>query len=211
MSANARGEDASAAPAPEPAVQEPPKPKTSPRSAKLLDDRYMTNGAFLTLGPIWWRKAEDNTPAENRRNFEHGTGEISVGQVTTTSRGPFYSGGSLRTIFRILDSKRFSWSIFHEDISSGVRLGPIEPEISVGASLISLDVMRAEWSAQLFSPRVSAGLGLHLGKIKVDVKAHAEYLWRWFGPDYFIRGVTLGIGLDVRPKRMFREDPEQPR
>jgi hypothetical protein len=120
--------------------------------------------------------------------------------------GPFYIAGASRTLLRIFDSKRFSWGIFHQDLAGGLRLGPLEPEVRIGASLLSIDVMNAEWSAQLFSPRVSAGVGLHLGKIKVDIKGHAEYLWRWFGPDYFVRGITLGVRIDAPPKQVFREE-----
>lgn len=180
---------------------------TSPRSVKLFDSKTSINSYVLSLGPVWTRKAEDATPAENRQNFEHGTGEISLGSVTTTPLGPFYISGSPRTLLRVLDSKKFSWAIFHEELAGGLRLGPLEPEVGIGASLLSVDVFNAEWSAQLFSPRVSAGVGLHLGKIKVDIKGHAEYLWRWFGPDYYVRGITLGVRFDAPKKNMFREEP----
>jgi len=180
---------------------------TSSRSVKLFDGKRSVNSYVLDIGPIWARKAEDNTPGQNRQNFEHGTGEISLGSVTTTTVGAFYIAGAPRTLLRVLDSKKFSWAIFHQDLAGGIRLGPIEPEVRFGASLLSVDVFNAEWSAQLLSPRVSAGIGLHLGKIKVDIKGHAEYLWRWFGPDYFVRGITLGIRLDAPRKNMFRDDP----
>lgn len=180
---------------------------TSPRSVKLFDSKSSTNSYVLDIGPIWTRKAEEATPAQNREGFDRGTGEISIGSVSTSPLGPFYIAGSPRTLLRILDSKKFSWSVFHQDFLAGLRLGPIEPEVRFGASLMSIDVFNAEWSAQLLSPRVSAGIGLHLGKIKVDIKGHAEYLWRWFGPDYYVRGITLGIRLDAPRREMFRDEP----
>lgn len=178
-----------------------------PRSVKLFDTKSSENGYVLSIGPIWSRKAEETTPSQNRENYDRGLGELSLGSAMTTALGPFYITGSPRTLLRIFDSKRVSWSIFQEEFVGGLRIGPLEPEAGIGLSLMSIDVFNAEWSAQLFSPRVMAGVGLHLGKFKVDIKGHAEYLWRWFGPDYYVRGITLGIRFDAPRKNMFRDDP----
>lgn len=180
---------------------------TSPRSVKLFDGKNSQGSYTLDIGPIWTRKVEENTPAQNRENFDRGTGELSLGMVTTSPVGAVFIAGAQRTILRVLDSKKFSWSILHEDLVGGLRLGPLEPEVRFGASLASIDVFNAEWSVQLLSPRVSAGVGIRLGKFRIDLKGHAEYLWRWFGPDYFVRGVTLGVHMAVPRKTIFRDDP----
>jgi hypothetical protein len=188
-------------------------PKLSHRSIKLFDSRKSTVSLQLDIGPIWSRRVQDDTPITQRRNFERGAplaSEIGFGTVYTTpsERGPFFLVGQLKTLFRIVDDKSFSWSIFHQELGGGMKLGPFEPEIRLRLSVLSADIFHADPSIQLLSPGVSAGFGVHVGKIRLDIKAHSEYLWRWFGPDYLIRGITIGFRLDQsRPKTPFPGAP----
>lgn len=190
-----------------------PAPKESPRSIKLFDLRKSTVSLQLDVGPIWSRRVQDETPTTQRQNFERGAplaGEVGFGTVYTTPslRGPFFLVGHLKTLFRVIDDKSFSWSIFHQELGGGLRIGPFEPEVRLRLSAMSADIMHGEPSVQLLSPGVSAGFGIHVGKIRLDIKAHSEYLWRWFGPDYVIRGITLGFRLDQsRPKTPFPGTP----
>lgn len=183
--------------------------KLSQRSVKLFDLSRSTTSLQLDVGPIWARRVQDETPVTQRRNFERGAplaGEIAVGTVYTTpsKRGPFFLTGQMKTLLRVIDDKSFSWSIFHQELGGGLMLGPFEPEVRLRLSVLSADIVHAQPSVQLLSPGVSAGFGVHLGKIRLDIKAHSEYLWRWFGPDYLIRGVTIGFRLDqARPKTPF--------
>lgn len=184
-----------------------PAPKLSRRSVKLFDGR--TNPRFweLDLGPIWTRKTTDRAPGEELRNAERGTGEISLGMafVNQSAKG-LYLVGVQRTLLRVADSKTFSWSVFHQDLGGGLRLGPVEPEVRMGLSFFTVDVFRGDWSVQSLTPRVTAGVGLSAGKFRLDIKAHSEYLWRWFGPDYLAHGVTLGLRLEAPPlKSPFEE------
>lgn len=187
--------------------------KLSRRSVKLFDQRRSITSLELSLGPIWARRVQDETPITRRRNFEHGAtlaGEIAFGTVYTTpaERGPAYITGHLKTLFRVIDDKSFAWSLFHQELGGGLMLGPIEPEVRIRLSLLTADIIHADPSIQLFTPGVSAGFGIHVGKIRLDIKAHSEYLWRWFGPDYLIRGVTIGLRLDQnRPKTPFPGAP----
>lgn len=188
-------------------------PKESHRSVKLFDLRKSTVSLQLDVGPIWARRVQDDTPITVRRNFERGAplaGEIGFGTVFTTPsfKGPFFLVGHLKTLLRVVDDKSFSWSLFHQELGGGVMLGPFEPEVRLRLSVLSADIFHAEPSVQLLSPGVSAGFGIHVGKIRLDIKAHSEYLWRWFGPDYLIRGVTIGFRLDQsRPKTPFPGAP----
>jgi hypothetical protein len=182
-----------------------PAPKESVRGVKLFDQRSSRAFYELDFGPIWLRKVTEREPGEERKNAERGTGEISFGTayVNETSKRVFLTGVQ-RTLLRIGDSKVFSWSVFVQDLGGGIRLGPLEPEARISLSVLTVDVFRGEWSAQLLSPRVMAGLGLALGKFRLDIKAHSEYLWRWFGPDYLAHGVTLGLRLEIpKPKSPF--------
>jgi len=199
-------------------------------SVKLFDSRRSTTSYQLDIGPIWSRQVQDETPDQQRTNFRRcvdangspvatdcrdpGTafaGEISVGTAYTTPYKPFYLIGQIKTTLRIVDDKSFSWALFNQELGGGMMLGPIEPEIRIGLAPLNLDIFHAEPSISLFTPRVTVGAGIHLGKIRVDIKAHSEYLWRWFGPDYLIRGITIGLRFDVtRPKSPFPGSPDQP-
>lgn len=184
-----------------------PAPKESPRGVKLFDQRSSRAFYELDLGPIWLRKVTEREPGEERQNAERGTGEISFGTayVNDSSKHVFLTGVQ-RSLLRIGGSKVFSWSVFVQDLGGGFRLGPLEPEARISLSVLTIDVFRGEWSAQLLSPRVMAGLGLAVGKFRLDIKAHSEYLWRWFGPDYLAHGVTLGLRLEIpKPKSPFAE------
>jgi hypothetical protein len=188
-------------------------PKLSHRSVKLFDQRRSLVSLQLDVGPIWVRRVQDETPITQRRNFTRGAplaGEIGFGTVFTTpsQRGPFFLAGHLKTLLRVIDDKSFSWSIFHQELGGGLMLGPFEPEIRLRLGLLTADVIHAEPSVQLFTPGVAAGVGIHVGKFRLDIKAHSEYLWRWFGPDYLVRGVTIGLRLDQnRPKTPFPGGP----
>lgn len=185
------------------------KPRESPRSMKLFDERKSIISRQLDIGPIWARRLQDETPLTQRQNFRRGAplaGEIAFGATYTTPsmRGPFFLVGGLKTLLRIVDDKSFSWSIFHQELGGGLMLGPFEPEVKLRLSVFSADIFHAQPSVQLLSPGVSAGFGIHVGKIRLDVKAHSEYLWRWFGPDYALRGITLGFRYDLtRPTTPF--------
>jgi hypothetical protein len=188
------------------------KPNEARGSIKLFDTWNTVKSYQLDVGPIWFRQVEDETPAQRLMNFHRDAplaGELGIGMAYTTPSKPFFLVGRQRTLFRVLDDKSFSWSIFHQDLGGGIMIGPLEPEITIGLSILTADIMHAEPSIQLLSPRVSGGLGLHLGRFRVDLKGHAEYLWRWFGPDYLIRGVTLGVRLDVpRPASPYPGGPQ---
>lgn len=183
------------------------RPKESQRSVKLFDSRHVVQSFELDMGPIAYRRV-----GEDREAFHSGTGEILAGVAITTSWKPFYLTGMQAMHLRAFDAKSFAWTLLGSHLAAGVRLGPIEPEARIGLGLVTVDVFHGEYSAELLTPRVAAGVGIHLGQIRLDIETHSEYLWRWFGPDYLIRGVSVGLRLDVpRPKGpSFSESPQSP-
>ncbi|MBX3230437.1 MAG: hypothetical protein KIT84_03115 [Labilithrix sp.] len=180
---------------------------------KLFDQYRSIVSYQLDIGPIWSRRATGTTPITDRRNFEHGAplaSEIGLGTSYTTNsfKGPFYIAATSRTSLRILDAKSFSWSLFEEKLGGGIHVGPIDFEAKFRVQFLSVDIMHAQPSVQMLSPGVEAGFGVRLGRIRLDIKGHSEYLWRWFGPDYYVRGVTIGLRLDAtRPKNPFPGAP----
>lgn len=189
--------------------------KQGKNSIKLFDSYRSILSYQLDIGPIWSRRASETTPLSRRTNFEHQAplaSEIAIGSYyqTPSFRGPFFLTSEQATALQILDGKSFLWSIFMNKLGGGVRFGPFELEGKVAIHALSVDIMHAQPSIQLLSPRVEAALGLHLGRFRVDISGHTEYLWRWFGPDYFIRGINIGLRLDrVRPKTPFPGGPPE--
>jgi hypothetical protein len=185
---------------------EGPAPPEAKGSVKLFDQRTATFSLQLDVGPIWYRPTSDVDTADWSADYQRGTGEIAAGPVISTPAHPFYLAGVQKTLLRMLDSKSFAWSVLTHELATGAALGPIEPEVRLGFSLLTVDAMYGDWSFELLSPRVALGMGIHLGKIRVDMKGYTEYLWRWFGPDVLVRGITLGLRFDVvRPESRFVE------
>ncbi|MDF2694953.1 MAG: hypothetical protein K0S65_3336, partial [Labilithrix sp.] len=86
------------------------RPTLSRRSVKLFDQSRGTAALELSIGPIWARRVQDETPITQRRNFERGAplaSEIAIGSVFTTpaERGPFYLTGHMKTLLRVIDDK----------------------------------------------------------------------------------------------------------
>lgn len=166
--------------------------KTRDKTARLFDLSTSVSSLQVDLGPIWYRPATSVGP----KGFERGTGELAIGTVTTSKWKPFYLAGHHKVVLRAFDSKSYAGS-FSSDFATGAYLGPIEIESRIGLNILNLSAFHGEWSADMISPRVSVGAAVHLWRFRVDIQAHSEYLWRWFGNDYLVRGVTLGIRLDL--------------
>lgn len=189
--------------------------KQGRNSIKLFDAYRSILSYQLDIGPIWSRRASSTTPLSRRTNFDHKAplaGEIAIGSYyqTPSFKGPFFLTSEQATAFQILDDKSFLWSLFLNKLGGGLKLGPFEIEGKIALHTLSVDIMHAQPSIQILSPRVEAAVGLHIGRFRVDFSGHTEYLWRWFGPDYYVRGVNIGLRLDrVRPKTPYPGGPPE--
>jgi len=146
--------------------------------------------------PVWYRPIGSADP-----RWPLGF-EVGFGTRATTRVLPFLLSWSSEPALRVLDSKSFALSVVQR-LYAGVALGPFEPEVGGGLSLVTVDVFHANFSAEMFSPRAEAGFWLHFRSVRVGAHAYAEYLWRWFGSrDYLLRGVAIEVALEssrVRP------------
>ena len=165
--------------------------KVADAKSRLFDLSTSTSSIQLDAGPIWYRPQ-----SAGKRGFEYGVGEVALGTVTTARWQPFYLAGHHKVTFRAFDSKSYHAS-FGSDFATGVYWGPLELESRIGFNLLNVSAFHGEWSADLLSPRVSAAAAVHVWRFRVDIQAHSEYLWRWFGNDYLVHGVTLGLRLDL--------------
>lgn len=123
--------------------------------------------------------------------------EVGLGSSNTTRVLPFLLTLSSDLALRVLDSKSFALSIV-QMVTVGLALGPLEPHVGGGLSMITAEVAHAEWSVALFSPRAQAGLSLHLAGVRVGADAYDEYLGRWFGGrSYLVRGISFGVAFET--------------
>jgi hypothetical protein len=187
-----------------PALADEASVSESPRSIKLFDTQRTIPSWEIHAGPLWNRRVQDTTPTTDRRNFSHDAplaSEIGAGIIQTTPYGPLYLVDVTEMLFRVIDDKSFSWALFHQELGGGVVLGPLEPDVRVRVGILTADIVHAKPSAQLLTPGVSAGIGFRLGKLRVDGRGNADYLWRWFGADYVVRSFTIGLRLDFPPPK----------
>ncbi len=177
-------------------------PKESSRSFRLFDSQRVERAFDLRLGPLFYRQTGGSD------DFARGTGQLDVGAAIVSRVGHLYLVGLQKMAFRAFDSKSFALSLLSSNLNVGLQVGPFEPEAGIGLGLLTVDVFRGDYSAELFSPSVNAGVGVHLGQIRLDIAAQSEYLWRWFGPDVLVRGIFLGLRIATpRPPAPFSGEP----
>jgi hypothetical protein len=163
-----------------------------PGSVAVFDYEHTYAATEAEGGPMWWRKADGDGKGQGW--------ELSLGVVTETRIGPVFMAGIIRTQFRYFDSSSFAVSPLENMAMVGIRLGPIEPEVRVGMSLVTFDVFHGAYSFEMFSPRVEGGLGLRFGRFRMSAHGFSEYLWRWIGESYFEKGVAFELRLEA-PKK----------
>jgi hypothetical protein len=182
----------------------------SPRSVKLFDSARSLMSYELDVGPLWNRRVQETTPEMDRTNFRRGAplaGEIGLGTVFTTPARPFYLVGHAKTLLRIIDDKSVSWALYHHELGGGLMLGPLEPEVRIRLGALTADIIHAQPSIQLLTPGASAALGLHFGNLRIEFRGNVDYLWRWFGPDYVLRSITIGLRLDMPKQNPLGQSP----
>jgi hypothetical protein len=84
---------------------------------------------------------------------------------------------------------------------SGARLGPLQLVGGVGVSVLNASWDDGDLGFGMFWPRSSAGVCFDIGAARVDVIAHVEYLWNWFGADRFARGLGIMVSWPRAPVR----------
>jgi hypothetical protein len=144
----------------------------------------------VEYAPVWYRPMNSAEPSWARGS------EIALGSRSITHALPFLLSLSSRPSLRILDSQSFALSLV-QTVSVSLTLGPLEPEVAGGFSVITGDIMHGHISAELLSPRAAAGLWLHFGRLRLGSHAYGEVLWRWFGNESFLlRGIAFELGLE---------------
>jgi hypothetical protein len=131
------------------------------------------------------------------QNYEPGF-EFRFADELSWSSDPAQIEGSFGSSLRILPH---GYAISFAQISSagGLRWGPAELRAGFGLSLLNVDTVLGGWDLSMFWPRSFAGVRFVWASVRVDILAHVEYLWRWFGPDEYVRGIGLMVSLRQGP------------
>lgn len=153
-----------------------------------LFDRYVAEAGQGEGGVFAYRAAQGS---DERLGAVVGSTKLAL-----LHAGAFDVAGGPGSRLRIFGSHGVAFSLTYVSVAS-VRLGPVEPNVTVGFSGLTLDVVRGHPSAELFSPLVGAGLGVRLThRLVVGAEATSEYLWRWFGTDYRTLSGTLFVRVE---------------
>jgi hypothetical protein len=174
-------------------AQTPKIPAGAPSFARwaLLNPYTARHSSALSLGVVGARPV-----TEQRENLGY---FFTIGETVTTVRGGFTAGGSQEHELRLVPHDALSLGLERYQWEAGPRIGPFEPRVRVGFTLLHLDVGHG-FSFGMFSPRVGLGLWLKLPHSRVGVSAFTEYFWRWVGNDSaFVHGLSLEIQPDSPP------------
>jgi hypothetical protein len=140
--------------------------------------------------PVWYRGIGSADP-----HWPLGF-EVGFGSRVTTRVLPLLVSWSVEPALRVLDSKSFALSILQR-VFVGLAVGPFEPEVGAGLSMLTVDVFHANFSVELASPRAELGFAVHFGRLRLGAHAYGEFLWRWLGDrDYLLRGVAIELGVE---------------
>lgn len=158
-------------------------------------------GAEVSAGGFVWRSIGDVGPSW------HDGLELAWGPTLTYRQGPWRFTGLVQIDLRAFATTSWALGLSTNSFEVAAALGPIEPFVRVGAALLTVDDFDGSVSAELFSPRVTTGLDVRLGRlVEVGLGAYAEYFWRWLGPSALVRGLSLDVRFErrMRPKRQYQ-------
>ncbi|HEY8039428.1 MAG TPA: hypothetical protein VIF15_06525 [Polyangiaceae bacterium] len=149
-------------------------------------------GADVAASTFSWRRMGDASPGWGR-----GYG-AAWGPTLAVQQGglPLRFTGLVQFDVKAFDGSSWAVGLTSTAFEAALRLGPFEPQARAGFTLATLDDFAGQWSAELFSPRVEAGLAVHVRRVRVSLGAQAELLWRWFGPSVLERGFVLDVRIE---------------
>lgn len=159
-----------------------------------LDRRLLLHSKVYEVGTLFFHGVHHET-------WSQGVFDVTTGQELRTHEFPFYLLSTRAASIRMYDEKSYGLAFF-QDIGGGIALGPIEPEIHVGAHIVEFDVFHANWNFSLLSPRASAEVGIRLGRARVEFVGYTQYLWRWYGESQLVRGLSVGLQVDQAKMRV---------
>jgi hypothetical protein len=156
----------------------------------IWEEDHQHHPLEINAGPIFWRKRGDRY-LDPTQGFEG-----SAGSSTLVRIRPFVLSSTIELTLRALDPSSYALS-YMQSLAAGLVLGPFEPDVRATLSMLTVDVLRGNWSAELFAPRIAAGAWLRIGRLGIGAHAFGEYLWRWLGNgDVIDHGVVFELSFE---------------
>jgi len=166
----------------------------------LLDPFTARHARTIGLSLLRSRREPEVTPSTGYA--------LAFGEVLSTPRGSLVAGAMLENELRWLPGDGVWLTLSRYQWEAGLRLGPIEPLVRVGFSVLQAGVGKQGPSLGMFSPRAGAGLWLQLSSLRLGVSVFSEYSWRWLGDDSsFVRGLSFELQPAAPPLRKARRPP----
>jgi hypothetical protein len=158
----------------------------------LFDPFLSRRETLLTGGPVWERPtAAPRTLAGFEGSFGKAM-ETRSGLLTLRLEeegGLRWTGGGHGVFF----FPRFTYA-------GGLVVGPFDFTARAGVTVLEVHAGSGGFGVGLFSPRVSAGAAVRIGRLRLGAVAFSEYAWRWFGgPSAGVEGVLLEASLRTLP------------
>ena len=157
-------------------------------SVRLFDQRTAERSGELHFGLFNWNQW-------GAQKSDNGW-EIGGGVTVLSRMRPFFLGGRAQLLVRVFGDDGLIITPFNYSAEVGASLGPLELFSQWGVSFVNFGPVKGQWSADSLSPRVAAGVALKLGVLRADAALYSEYMWRWFGPDYLIKGLAFTLRVD---------------
>ena len=175
-------------------VSAEPQPSQQLQRWALLDPYTARHARSFAFQLVAFRPAEARLPSSGYA--------LAIGESLTTIRGVLATGALQEHELRLVPDDALHVNISRYQWEAGPQLGPLEPRVRVGFTLLHVDVGTSGFSFGLFTPRVGAGVWLKLSRTRLGLSAFSEYFWRLAGDDSaWVRGFSLELQPDAPPLR----------
>jgi hypothetical protein len=125
--------------------------------------------------------------------------ELAWGPSLADAQGAWRFTGLVQMDLRAFATSSWALAISTHTFEVTGRLGPLEPYARIGGALLTVDDFDGSVSAELFSPRVGAGVALRATRrFEIGLGVYSEYFWRWFGPSVLVHGLVVDVRFERR-------------
>lgn len=188
--------------APEPAVEPPfpgaiPEGDIPPRSLVWhpwrLFDPYLSPRAIVVSGALF----DDR---QMGTDIQHDGFSLAAGRSIESDYGFVFIRAQMQYGFRLVGEKELAANLGQFAYTTGLLLGPVEIYGRAGLTAADVYLGKGGFGLGFLSPKVGAGVSVHVGRLRVGFLAASELAWRWIGgPSETIHSVVLDLALGSGP------------
>jgi len=121
--------------------------------------------------------------------------EVSAASSSQTTQRELSLSGTAGPVLRYLGDGSWSGTLSRHRVVGGPSLGPFQLLGGFGFSTLTVDHIDDHWGVGLLSPMSAASLAVQFGRVRMEAGGYVEYLWRWNGADYWLRGISLALRI----------------